>query len=317
MIAVRPLPPLHPSPLLRWALTILSDNDNLSIPLTGLLLFESQFQSITHHRLASNPLFLRLLLRYPLFTHPLLLSDQSPRHRATYWAVHRGYSLWKIFEGLDRVDDVEKLYDHILTLFEKGFHFTSKHAEEARQLCLEAGSLDGLRAQHPWHPAFQNTLQPMTPGDPVSGSLHGHRHHSPVTATEFLGIDFHYSSVASTGGSDRSAPVATSVVPNSRSHRHGSVLINPSAAAALSGVGGRAPCWSLSSRTSLLNLSRGPVEDRFATSRREIGFHSKRHLARNGLHRQESQGTCRQGADQICGCHSPGPAGYSFLLLPL
>jgi hypothetical protein len=47
---------------------------SLSIPLTGLLLFESQLQTLTNHRLATNPLFLRLLLRLPSLSLLLLSS---------------------------------------------------------------------------------------------------------------------------------------------------------------------------------------------------------------------------------------------------
>jgi hypothetical protein len=229
--------PVPASPSLVDALTITGGDENHpSIPLTGLLLFQSQLHGISHHPLASNPLFLRLLLRS--LSPPLPLTDQFLHHRATYWAVHRGYSLWKILEDLESVDNVEQLYHLILSLFEKGFHFTSEHAEEARQLCLDAGSLDGLRAQHPWHSAFQNSLQPAAPGGSASGSRH--RHHSAVSPTDLLGVDFRYSSVGSTGGPDPSMTAGSTpgVGPNSRSHRHGSVVMNPNATTALTGAGG-------------------------------------------------------------------------------
>jgi hypothetical protein len=88
-------------------------------------------------------------------THPPSLPvPLSVVSRATYWAVHRGYSLWKVLEAVSAVDSIEELYHLLLSLLETGFLFTSQHAEEAQQLCLLNGSLDGLRAQYSWHPAF-------------------------------------------------------------------------------------------------------------------------------------------------------------------
>jgi hypothetical protein len=127
--------------------------------IAGFLLFENQIRDVVTHRLASNPLFLRVLMR------------------CLHWAVTRGFSLWHILEDWLTADSMESLYGSILTSLERGFLESPEATEAARNMSVAAGSLSALKTLYSWHPSFQKLDE--------QGS------------TEMLAIDFQYGNSAS------------------------------------------------------------------------------------------------------------------------
>lgn len=127
---------------------------------------------------------------------------------------------------MDSVDTLEKLYGMVLTLFEKGYRSTDEQVERAKQFCLEAGSLDGLKMLHQWHSAFDQSAQDQAAGteNVDIGSRPGGRH-APVIGNDMLGMDFHYTGNSSTLPNE-TVTRTTQIFNNSRGHRHGSISVH-------------------------------------------------------------------------------------------
>jgi hypothetical protein len=100
----------------------------------GFVMFENQISEICTHKLASNPLFLKILLR------------------CAHWAVTRGYDLWSLLEVWLTSTSVEDMYVVVLESLEKGYTADYDTRHVAQTCATMAGGFQSLKQQYPWHP---------------------------------------------------------------------------------------------------------------------------------------------------------------------
>lgn len=115
-----------------------------SADIPGFLLFDSTTLEIINHKLATKPLFLRIILR------------------CLSWACARGYNLWNLVELWLQAETLEDLYSLILSTLEDGYTCSEVDKISATNNVLNGGGLNALKVLYPWHPSFQKIDQTET-----------------------------------------------------------------------------------------------------------------------------------------------------------